>query len=1222
MSQKSILSFFKSQPTSATETKSKCVVVEDSSSKKSKNKRKVKCIESDDESSAVPNKKKLNGECSKAADKKEESPGDVKEESLSKSSKKEENEIKRNGIVSPKEPTRKKKTENEKERNSSQSSTENDKMDTDQDKESKKVVAADMQPRHAEKPSSSHENGVELIPKRKTARKQMNSSRSVKVNDIKQAKADDKEVTSKDTAETKHIECEKEATKAQLTSEEPKTSEKSDKNKKSPKSVKKADPKHKINTVNKEEGSPLKKSAKKESIHSFFTPRNDMDKSSCKVDNKKSLEVEHDDSPIKKVQRKKIQCLESDDEDSESTAIEKEREDSDVSNSERSPQKSETAKKSDCNDSEEEISESQISSEKVENDDVDQEKEESEINDKAVKIKDIPESKETDKFESNECETQTPSVSKKPKTNEKVVKNKKSPKTTKISQAKQKINAAIKEEESPSMKSVKKDSIHSFFAPRKIADDKSSSKDDKESPEGENDESPVKKIQRKTKHCLESDDEDNESTKKDKKDSNSEQSPQKSQDSEKSDNKTLSRKKSGSEDSKAEKETQKFSVKSTSAVDTVYDPSKSNYHPIDDAFWKKGEKVPYLALAKTLELIENTSGRLKTIEILSNFFRSVIVLSPDDFLHSVYLCLNRVAPEYEGIEMGVGETLLMKAVAQATGRTVEKIKAEVAIKGDLGLVSESSRGNQRVMFAPPKLTVSAVFNRFLDIAKMSGNSAMAKKTDKIKGLFVACRDCEAKYIIRSLSGKLRIGLAEQSILSAIARAAVLTPPDQDYPPKKIDTSKKKSPNSFKEFLDAQILILKTAYCECPNYDLIIPVLMKEGISALPDRCQLSPGVPLKPMLAHPTAGVDMVLARFDKNAFTCEFKYDGERAQIHMNEKGEVKIFSRNQEDNTSKYPDIISRIQESVKESTKSFILDSEAVAYDRETKQILPFQVLSTRKRKDALESEIVVQVCVMAFDLLYLNGESLVKKPLKERRSLLHSSFSEVESKFMFAQYRDGDTAETMQEFLDESVKGNCEGLMVKALEVDATYEIAKRSHNWLKLKKDYLQGIGDTLDLVVIGGYYGKGKRTGNYGGFLLACYDDENEEFQSICKLGTGFKDDNLEAHTKFFKQRVIKEPKPYYRFDHSLEPDDWFEAVQVWEIKCADLSISPVHKAAIGIVDPKKGISLRFPRFIRIREDKSVEDATNSAQIADMYQKQEQIQNTSNKNANVEEDYY
>ncbi|CAG9861867.1 unnamed protein product [Phyllotreta striolata] len=653
----------------------------------------------------------------------------------------------------------------------------------------------------------------------------------------------------------------------------------------------------------------------------------------------------------------------------------------------------------------------------------------------------------------------------------------------------------------------------------------------------------------------------------------------------------------------------------------IYKPAVSNYHPIKDATWNYNEKVPYSALSRTFEEIEEISARLKIIEVLSNYFRSVIVLSKEDLLPSVYLCLNKLAPAYEGLELGIAETNLMKAIAQSTGRTLAQVKNHAKETGDLGLVAEKSKSNQKMLFKPTRLTVRGVFEKLKDIAKMTGNASQSKKVEKIQSMFVACQDAEARFLIRSLAGKLRIGLAEQSVLQAVALACTMTPPEQEYPPKQLDVSKEISADSFKTKYQHNSLILKTAYCECPCYDKIIPIILESGLESLPEHCKLTPGIPLKPMLAHPTKGIQEVLRRFDGLKFTCEWKYDGERAQIHIDGK-KVSIFSRNQENNTSKYPDLINRIDNCQTDEVESCVLDTEVVAWDREKKQILPFQILSTRKRKDANEKDIKVQVCVFMFDLLYLNGEALVRQPFVKRRELLQKYFKEIEGEWIFAKRLDTSTMEEVQEFLDESVKGNCEGLMVKTLEKDATYEIAKRSHNWLKLKKDYLDGVGDTIDVVVIGGYIGKGKRTGHYGGFLLACYDNESEEFQSICKIGTGFSDEYLAIHSEFFKSHVIPQPKAYYRFDSSLEPDHWFEAVQVWEIKCADLSLSPVHKAAIGMVDPEKGISLRFPRFLRIREDKTVEDATSSRQIVKMYNSQEQVKNQQQPGNFEDDDFY
>lgn len=244
---------------------------------------------------------------------------------------------------------------------------------------------------------------------------------------------------------------------------------------------------------------------------------------------------------------------------------------------------------------------------------------------------------------------------------------------------------------------------------------------------------------------------------------------------------------------------------------TNYNPSKSNYHPIEDACWKHGQKVPFLAVARTFEKIEEVSARLKMVETLSNLLRSVVALSPTDLLPVLYLSLNRLGPPQQGLELGVGDGVLLKAVAQATGRQLESIRAEVAEKGDVGLVAENSRSTQRLMLPPPPLTVSGVFTKFCDIARLTGSASMAKKMDIIKGLFVACRYSEARFIARSLSGRLRLGLAEQSVLAALAQAVSLTPPGQEFPTAVVDAGKGKTAEARKMWLEEQGMILKQTF---------------------------------------------------------------------------------------------------------------------------------------------------------------------------------------------------------------------------------------------------------------------------------------------------------------------------------------------------------------------------------------------------------------------------
>ncbi|KAF3327943.1 DNA ligase 1-like protein [Carex littledalei] len=623
-----------------------------------------------------------------------------------------------------------------------------------------------------------------------------------------------------------------------------------------------------------------------------------------------------------------------------------------------------------------------------------------------------------------------------------------------------------------------------------------------------------------------------------------------------------------------------------------------NFDPKKAAFWKPGEPVPFRFLAYALDLISNESGRIVITEILSNVFRTVMATTPGDLLATVYLAANRIAPPHEGTELGIGDASLIKALGEAYGRNDDQVKKQLKELGDLGLVAKMSRSSQGRMLSyfgnsqkkkSQSLTITKVLDTFRTIAKESGKDSQNKKREHMKALLVAATDCEPQYIIRLLQSKMRIGLAEKTVLVALAHASVYS-----------ENSSSKNQASLEE----AARIIKQVYSVLPIYDKIVPALLDVGVWKLQETCNFSPGVPVGPMLAKPTKAVSEILDKFQGTEFTCEYKYDGERAQIHCMEDGTVEIYSRNAERNTGKYPDVVNAVSRFRKPTAKTFVLDCEIVAYDQEKHKILPFQVLSTRARKGVVISDIKVSVCTYGFDILYLNGQPLLEEQLKVRREHLYNSFEEIPGLFQFATAITSNDLEEIQKFLETAVDSSCEGLIIKTMDKDATYEPAKRSNNWLKLKKDYMDSVGDSLDLVPIAAFHGRGKRTGVYGSFLLACYDEQNDEYQTICNIGTGFSEAQLEERTASLRSKVIPKPKAYYRYADTMNPDVWFEPSEVWEVKAADLSISPVHRAANGTVDPNKGISLRFPRLLHVRDDKNPEQATTSDQVADMYRAQ------------------
>lgn len=656
-----------------------------------------------------------------------------------------------------------------------------------------------------------------------------------------------------------------------------------------------------------------------------------------------------------------------------------------------------------------------------------------------------------------------------------------------------------------------------------------------------------------------------------------------------------------------------------------------DYDPVDDAGWEKGKHVPYLILARTFRAVEAERRRLLISRYLCNMFRSIIALSPFDLLPAVFLCVNRIANPYDSVDLGVGGATLCSVIAQVTGRSVGAVSSDFDRLGDLGDVAQTSRRHQSTLTAfmqpsaassapaaaPRGLTVRHVFDTFRRIAATKGPGSQRDKKQCIASLLVRAQEDEVKYLVRTLSGALRMGAVERSVLVALADAFCT-----------------EGDNAERTAAEDNV---RTAFFQCPSYEILLDQLLSspDAWRTIAEVCHVRPGIPVNPMFANPATTIEEVLETFllptapastdpsPEPRLTAEFKYDGMRAQIHFDGTN-VSIFSRHLENISDRFPDVADAVRQAAGGDATaasspyalSYMLDAELVAYDPVNETILSFQTLTTRARSSSDTSlPASVQVCVFAFDCLMFDGVSLIHRPLVSRRNaVLRRHFSRVPGRFEFARSVDSDDPSVLRAFLADalSVANKCEGIMIKLLRpistdlsLTAAYQMGRRSNLWLKVKKDYVDALSDTLDLVPIGAWFGTGRRAGWFSPYLLAVYNPETEEFEGICRCMTGFTDEDFRQFTSFFKEHVIPRPRPYYRSRDV--PDVWFDAVghgRVWELKAADLTLSPVHVAALGLVDPDRGISLRFPRFLRERPDRVPEDASTPSVIARMYRLQ------------------
>ncbi|MCE4611137.1 MAG: ATP-dependent DNA ligase [Desulfurococcales archaeon] len=587
-------------------------------------------------------------------------------------------------------------------------------------------------------------------------------------------------------------------------------------------------------------------------------------------------------------------------------------------------------------------------------------------------------------------------------------------------------------------------------------------------------------------------------------------------------------------------------------------------------------------VAETFAALERITSRTQLAVLLAKLFKRTPPAVMDKV---VYLIQGRLLPDWKGApELGVGEKLLIKAIAQAYKVSESRVERMFKSLGDLGLVAEKLADEARSKAARSPgllafmaggggggLTVSRVYNDLLRVAYAQGEGSRDIKLKLVAGLLVDATPLEAKYIVRFIEGRLRLGVGDATVLDALALA--------------FGGGAHSRP------------IIERAYNLRADLGYIARLVAERGVDYLRD-IKPEVGIPLRPMLAERGKDPGEILRKVGGRAIA-EYKYDGERAQIHK--KGDrIIIYSRRLEDITRMYPDVVEMARAGIK--AEEAIVEGEIVAIDPETGELRPFQVLMHRKRKhDIYKVMKEVPVAVYLFDAIYVDGEDLTRKPLPERRKALESIIVESEY-WRLAKAIETSSPEELWKFFLQAIEEGAEGIMIKAVHRESYYTAGVRGWLWVKLKRDYKSEMTDTVDLVVVGAFYGKGKRGGKLSSLLMAAYDPDRDMFVTVCKVATGFTDEELDKMNEMLKKYII--PRRHPRVESRLEPDVWVEPALVAEILGAELTLSPMHTCCLGAVRPGVGISIRFPRFIRWRDDKRPEDATTTHELLEMYRRQ------------------
>ena len=585
--------------------------------------------------------------------------------------------------------------------------------------------------------------------------------------------------------------------------------------------------------------------------------------------------------------------------------------------------------------------------------------------------------------------------------------------------------------------------------------------------------------------------------------------------------------------------------------------------------------LDFALLVDTFQQMGQTSSRIA----LTDHLVSLLAKSPLDLVDKItYLIQGKLYPDYEGIELGIADKMVMRAIANTSGRNLTEVDRVYKKTGDLGDTAGElmhSKG-QSTLYSEP-MTVERVYSTFDKIARTSGSGSQELKLKLLNSLLNDAASEESRYIIKFVMGQLRLGIADYTVLDALAIAF---------------TGDKSNRSA-----------LENAYNVSSDLGAAARLLATQGLSAVKS-IKVTLFKPLRPMLAERANNAEEALERMEGKAGV-EYKLDGERVQIHRGKKS-VQLFSRRLERITGHYPDLV----EAVKRLRFEVILEGEVVAVNPQTDEYLPFQELMHRRRKHGVQEAMEnYPVVVNLFDVLFVDGESKLSLPYTERRKLLKKVVGSARNKEMvrIIEQRIARKPEEIERFMSAAIQEGCEGVMIKQL--SSPYRAGAREFAWIKLKREYRSDLADTLDLVIVGALHGRGRRTGKYGALLLAAYDPKSDIFQSATKVGTGFTDEHLEQFYSNLKTHVIEHQ--HARVEAGMEMDVWFEPAIVIEVIASEITLSPSHPAAKNSVRRVYGLALRFPKFTgKVRDDKQPEDATTVEELVSLYKKQLKVAGT------------